>query len=212
MESQPLNPPPQKYTGKTKSRWTAFILTFLFGPLGFLYFGVGAFFTALVCYTGVTIFTGGFALPFLGLAVPILTALCMEPGVVSQQYKDYEKKLQDENLRIDQENRKKQEDEYYAKIGSSKLQTTLLGDPNAKKSMLQLVDNVKNGAFKEALHNLHGVIDPVSASKADEVREVEKVQHIEKVKSQSCCGTCSTQNEVGSKFCRECGETLAKAA
>ena len=95
---------------------------------------------------------------------------------------------------------------------NSKLQTTLLGDPNAKKSMLQLVDNVKNGAFKEALHNLHGVIDPVSASKADEVREVEKVQHIEKVKSQSCCGTCSTQNEVGSKFCRECGETLAKAA
>lgn len=204
--------PPKKYTGKTKSRGMAFFLTLMFGPLGFLYFGFGAFLTALVGYTAVTIFTGGFALPFLGIGVPILTALCMEPGVQSAEYTKWEKDKQETEQKVRAEERQKQEEEYYSNLGMSKTEAMLKGDPNAKQSILKLVENVKAGNLKDALHNLHGAIDPVSATKAAEVREEVKVQTAQKLVSQACCASCSTQNEVGAKFCQECGENLTKAA
>lgn len=50
---------PKRYKTGQKSRWTAGILIFFFGPFGFLYFGFGACFGVIVAYVTLLVITGG---------------------------------------------------------------------------------------------------------------------------------------------------------
>ena len=212
-ENEPaVKQPPEQYTGRTKSRWTAGILVFLFGPFGFLYFGFGPFFSAIFVYITLLVISGGAAAPFMGILIPLGTALCMDVGIQSKEYNKYEKDKEKERDDKAAAEHKKTEDEYYSKLGMSKLQVTLFGDPNAKKSLVKLVDSVKKSDFKGALNNLQDTLNPVNASKAQERREETKIQETQKALSNSCCSACRTQNEFGTKFCKECGESMNKPA
>lgn len=203
--------PEKMYTGKTKSKLLGASLVFVFGPFGFLYYGFGAAVGAFVCYAGLITITGGAAVPFLGILVPLGVYFGADEGVKTDEYRKYEKDCQNYQLAVARASRKKAEDEYYDKLGTTKLKATLFGDPNARAGFVKLVNSVKNGEMKEAFHNLHTTIDPVSATQCEEKLAKEKVSQEQMIIANACCSACQTQNDVGAKFCRECGEGLMKA-
>lgn len=196
---------------KTKSRWVAFFMIAGLGPFGFIYWGFGAMFTAIACYVGMIMLFGPVGVGLLAL-VPFLAPVVMETKVLNRAGEKREaERVAEANARAAEE-RRVLEEQYYANLGMTKAEATLKGDPNAKKHALQLLTNLKAGKLKDALHDLHVAVDPVSGMKASTVREEVKVQEAQKAVAQACCGTCATQNDVGTKYCKECGENLVKAA
>ncbi len=168
-----------KYTGKRKSRLMAFVLTFLFGPFGFLFImGAKSFFIALVWYVAIGVLSAGVGLPFIWIFGAIIAAIGIETQVKTREYIEYENKLK--------QDRKNREMEYREKIGittSQKMKYGIFADPNRRKSlsaMSRSLAKVLQGDFSQLNivgKHLRAALDPVDFSyDEDDEREVHK-QH-----------------------------------